>query len=184
LAFVRAEIDSRRFGARYAILIPQVGTTRRSLIDEADLLDERANLDRMRLLATVRGYRLNKFLFQQFPNDVRWRYVTMPVRDLDRVKYANCEPWATYSGGGRLVVDGARNFESMPADDRANVSAVANAVRDGKVYPPLITVDGPNDSLVLVEGHTRATAFAIVNGPAIIPVFVGSSTSMPRWVFY
>jgi hypothetical protein len=71
---------------------------------------------------------------------------------------------------------------------------VAREVAAGRQYPPLIfagesSTTGLGESsttgLVLVEGHTRATAYFLeMPDEAEIEVIVGSSGVMRSWAFY
>jgi hypothetical protein len=73
----------------------------------------------------------------------------------------------TLSGGTRVVVDGVENINSLVAaeDANRNIRAVADDLRSGKRYAELIGVDGEVGKVILVEGHTRATAYALAQLP-------------------
>jgi hypothetical protein len=186
LAFLQAEIDSTRFGPMYAGILANSGIDRRMLIDRADLNSAQDNRIREELLKLVRGYGNDTFLFRGFPNDVRWRKVALEPQDWDAVKYANYPTWVTLSGGTRIVADGARNIESVAAaeDANRNIKAVAADVRTGKRYPELIGVSSLTGEIILVEGHTRATAYALAQLPNSVECIVGSSPMMSMWAFY
>ena len=66
LAFVRAEIDSPRFGGRYHHCLAMLGSDCR-LIDNADVMDAQQNAVRQKLLGCTRGYGKNTALFSDFP---------------------------------------------------------------------------------------------------------------------
>jgi hypothetical protein len=94
LAFLQAEIAN----------IPEWA---RCIIDEPDLEDESQN-ERRRCLLSSRGYGWGMFLFQAFPADVVWHRAALIVSELGAAKYLAREPtWNTFSGGTRLVADGA-----------------------------------------------------------------------------
>jgi hypothetical protein len=162
LAFLRAEIDSPRFGEKYKKCFDHLQAfqiTRQALIDNANLDSARDNAQRIEILKAVRGYRGNNFLFTRFPNDVRWSRVGLEPADWIRVKYANYRTWIELSGGTRLIADGAKNINSVIAEEETNenVKAVVAELGRGKRYPELIGVRNHNDEIVLIEGHTRAT---------------------------
>lgn len=48
-----------------------------------------------------------------------------------------------------------------------NIRAVATALRGGRRYPPLIAVESGQGDLILVEGYTRATAYALTGLPSL-----------------
>jgi hypothetical protein len=189
LAFLRAEIDSPRFGSKYRRCLDQLrplGVTRSALLDDADLSDPVGNAQRIELLKAVRGFHANAWLFEGFPRDVSWRLVALEPADWVRVKYANYPTWVTLSGGTRLVTDGARNIDSVAAEEDAkkNVKQLATEVAKGTRYPDLIGVYGDEGEIILVEGHSRATAYVIAQLTEPVRFIVGSSRNLKSWAFY
>jgi hypothetical protein len=186
LAFLKAEIDSPRFGPIYAGILQNSGLNRTALIERANLSSDADNRTRLELLKTVRGYRANEYLFRGFPADPRWRRVDLTPADIGNLKYANFPTWTQLSGGTRLVADGARNVDRIQTAENANanIEAVAKAVAAGQRYPELITAEANDGALILVEGHTRATAYVVAALPEPVACFVGSSPRMRTWAFY
>jgi hypothetical protein len=185
-AFLQAEIGSVRFGHIYAEGFRQLGQTR-ALVDHANLGDDRANDARMRLLRGVRGYGANAYLFNGFPNDARWRRARLTQADFRLLRYANQSANGdvfALSHGTRRVLDAAANFPTMETAMSANVRAVAEAVRGGRQYPPLIAVDSGQGDFIMVEGYTRVTAYAVVGQPETVEFLIGTSPNIGRWVFY
>lgn len=188
LAFIKAEVDSPRFGTPYQQGFEQVssrGITRHMLIDNPDLASTQQNGWRIGFLRAVRGYRANTLLFPGFPEIVSWRRVGLEPADFSRLKYANHPTWAALSGGTRLVVNGARNVDRVVVEDaNDNIRSVEAALRRGVRYPELIGVDGDGGDIILVEGHTRATAYVLAQLPDRVECIVGSSPAMNNWRFY
>ena len=180
LAFLRAEIASPRFGEIVRRCLGLLGSDRR-LIDNADVADVRQNGVRKELLGCFRGYGKDAFLFRGFPNDTKWRRVVLDAKDLHTLLYAKEASWIEFSDGTRLVSVGAMNADKNPMGEGAK--AVATAVRQGMRFPELIVVQSDGDSLILVEGATRATAYVLAESKAV-EVLVGSSAIMARWAFY
>jgi hypothetical protein len=185
LAFLRAEIDSSRFGTAYAQILSNSRIDRQWLIDRADLNSDGENRARKELLGLVRGFGNDSFLFRGFPPGVQWRRVGLEPTDWNKVKYANYPTWVSLSGGTRVVADGAKNIDSVLVEDaNENIKAVAAGVRSGKRYAELIGVDGVSGDIILAEGHTRATAYALAQLPKCVECIVGSSPNMATWAFY
>src|SRR5713226_6369189 len=189
LAFLRGEIESPRFGALYKQCFDQLrpfGFNPQKLVENADLRSPRDNAQRIEILKAVRRYRANQALFTGFPNDVMWRRVWLEPDDWNTVKYANYPTWVTLSGGTRIVVDGAENIDSLVAaeDANRNIRTVADDLRSGKRYAELIGVDGEVGKVILVEGHTRPTAYALAQLPECAECIVGSSQTMRTWAFF
>ncbi len=184
LAFLRAEYHSPRFKA----------LIRRALGGNADLLhrprldDAAENRARKAALAAVRGYGNNEYLFRGFPSDVEWTLVSLTRDELGDLLYANYPTWVELSGGTRAIRDGAKNVDLINVREEANtnIRAVVREVASGRQYPPLIFAgECSTTGLVLVEGHTRATAYFLeMPEGAEIEVIVGSSGAMRSWAFY
>jgi hypothetical protein len=81
--------------------------SRSVLIDNADLGDTQGNYFRKELLRAIRGYASNVALFIGFPSDIMWPRVLIEQSDYPRLKYMNDPSWVAFSGGSRLVTEGA-----------------------------------------------------------------------------
>jgi hypothetical protein len=182
-AFLRAEINSSRYDDHILAPLRQQGLSRR-LIDEPNLADAAENVLRKRLL-DFRGFRVRNALFTRFPMDAQWRRVTLEPDDLGRLRYANYPTWVELSGGTRLVNDGARNFRGLPDEPNTHhICAIAEACRNGIRFPELITAEAHDGSLILIEGHSRATAYLMEGFTDDIEALVASSPTIHRWEFY
>jgi hypothetical protein len=119
---------------------------------------------------------------------VNWNLESFSLAELGACRYANTPPWSTLVDGRRLVAEGA--MEIAYAADRARslslpvsgIDDVRRQFEEGKNFARLIAaeVDG---SYVLVEGHTRATAFVGSNVDRRVEVVVGSAHNFPDWHF-
>ena len=90
------------------------------------------------------------------------------------------------AGGARLAVDAAPRVRAgfAPFGFPSGALELAEALAAGAVFLPLILVTtGPGGGLVVLEGHSRLTAYMLV--PDLLPpeleVLVGSSPTMTRW---
>jgi hypothetical protein len=93
--------------------------------------------------------------------------------------------WIDLSDRTRLVSVGARNFSQRPdGQDTSHISAIANALRNGTRFPELIAAQHDDGSLVLIEGHSRATVYVMERFAGDVEVLVASSPSMSAWAFY
>jgi len=112
--------------------------------------------------------------------------VSMEQEDFSNLRYARCPPWIELSGGTRLVTEGAKNIApGGPAEDAAvNIRAVVADLKREKRYAELIGVKDHNGGIILMEGHTRATAYVVSPPAEPIVCIVGSSPTMARWAFY
>lgn len=189
LAFLKAEIDSPRYEQVYREKISSLGFSRTQLIESADLHNDHQNMERIKLLGEVRGYGANSYLFPGFPNDVSWQRVRLEQPEIARLKYAKHPSWIMLSNGTRLVRDGASNIDKILVPDvngtiNENVKKVAASIQNGQRYSELIAVSGLDDVLILVEGHTRATAYVLSKYTQPVALLVGTSATMRNWGFY
>jgi hypothetical protein len=106
-AFLRAEIDSPRWGATILDRLNQDGRSR-AVVDNPNLLDDTENIYRASLLA-FRGYR-NRAIFYGFPEVVQWQAISMTRGDLEVTLVMDSAPWPEFSGGTRIAGDASRNF--------------------------------------------------------------------------
>jgi hypothetical protein len=168
LAFLKAELDSLRFSGEYQI-------DRRTLIDSADLESFSQNAARLTELRRVKGALL--------PPNVAWQRIALQNGDLARLKYLNHSSWKSFSGNTRLVSDGAKNVHSMPNNPKSDILAVAKAFKEGARFPELIAVAVEEESadIILIEGHVRATAYALVGWPEHVDCILGTSSSTEQW---
>jgi hypothetical protein len=177
LAFLRAEIDSPKWEPNYSHALRELKLDRVSLVDAADLEDARVCSARKDLLGVVRGYGRNVALFEGFPKDTTWRRVKVEQPDFQRLKcISKDERWSKLTGGTRLIREAARNFEDYP------VRVAIRRIEQRLPIAELIIVETGSGDLVLVEGHTRATAYAVLSDRAF-QSFVGISPLMGQWAF-
>src|SRR5262245_3361138 len=186
--FLRAEVWSPRYGPRLRYELDRLGLSG-ELLERPDTADPRANADRRAVLDAHRGYLTGTRLFDGFPDDVDWWLCNATPDDLAEVRYIDYDFWNDYSNGTRRpAVAAARlhaNGEVAPARDA--IDGIVASLRQGRVPPPLILVGrSPADPLVVLEGHTRLTAYAFapVTLPAELEVIAGWSGRMGEWDLY
>lgn len=186
-AFLKGEIASVRFGPEILALLERDGLERR-IIDAPDTRNEAENRQRMKLFGDFRGYRQNRDLFQDFPAEVSWRRCVLTHEELLRVRYIDYSYWNELSGGTRHPTDAATNIRAgVEVFDVSNEGflGMAQALRDGAQFPELILVGtAPGSDLVILEGHVRATAYALAGEriPDELTVIVGFSPELARWM--
>lgn len=190
LAFLQADIETSDLDRRrlYAAALAAVGADKATLIHMGDLHDSQQNDNRRSVLSSVRGYGQNIALFQRFPADTDWRLFKVTPDEIEGLKYANHLPnWARVSGGTRLVAEGVKNLGKVGNEGiKGNVDGIAARLRQGNRFPSLIAVQcstGVAD-VVLLEGHHRATAYALTGLPDEIDILIGTSAHMEHWTFF
>lgn len=184
--FLRGELASGRFGASVRKALRAEGADP-AVVEQPSLDDADENALRRRLLGATRFYGANEGLFSGFPDDVRWERVLLDEADLGGLLYIDYDYWVELSGGSRLVVDGARNARAsaapfgIPSD---GFLEAAEALRAGRRFPePILVTAGAGAPVVVLEGHVRATAHALIGTP-IGDALLGISPRMTGWALY
>lgn len=184
IAFLQAEIFSSRYSEYILGNLRYNRLSRTDLIDHPNLENESENNIRRELLKVYRGFGANAYLFVGFPEDVAWRFVEIEPKDHHVLLFANEDSWIEISEGTRSVERAARRIDRFERPDTANrVRAIQQDITDGKSMAPLILVEGENGMLILVEGHSRATAYVGLKWPHITAL-IGSSPTMHNWHYY
>jgi hypothetical protein len=182
LAFLSAEVDSGRFGAYASSLLGDL-----ELVRNADLVDAAANQRRRSVLAQYRGWRRNMYLFEGFPRDVHWKLVEVTIGKLGGFRYANEPTWVALFGGTLLIRDGAASTGRQPLDEtKERIRALERMVRNGATFPPIIATAEDEDQVhVLIEGHTRASAYVrALKWRDTREMIVGYVSSLSGWRWY
>jgi hypothetical protein len=189
LAFLQGEVDSPAWIGRYTSALALVGADRAQIIDRGDITDAQQNADRRSVLAAVRGYGQDKYLFKGFPVDTDWRLVTATPAEVMRFKFINQATWIRLSAGTRLVADGVQNLDQAQikeiSDIRDKVTGIASDLKKGVKFLPLIAAQLAGASeIVLIDGHHRAAAYARTGSPNEIKVYIGTSARMGDWHWF
>lgn len=183
--FLRAEVDSSRFGAPFQQALVRQGHSL-DVLRCPDTSDSAANRLRRELLETYRGWGQEESVFGGLPADrVTWQWVELTEHDVaERVFYIRWF-WEDYSGGSRRPADVARRIRrGVPAEDRNVIDAILANVRGGQVPPePILLAEPGMERLVILEGHVRFTAYLVE--PKVVPfplrVLVGIAPDIAAW---
>jgi hypothetical protein len=81
------------------------------------------------------------------------------------------------------VVDAVRNVSRIETALASAILPVLAALETGKTYPPLIAVEDGEVDLILVEGLTRVTAYAVLGPRGPVDFLIGTSPNIEQWPF-
>lgn len=123
------------------------------------------------LLGTVRGCPDREY-FRGFPPDVQWALVELDEQDVAQVLYIDWEYWKEVSGGTRSAQQAAALMGWTEGIDW-----------NREVEPMVLVTDDAKTRLVVLEGHSRLTAYVLDAGDWQRPVlaYLGSSHAMVDW---
>ena len=187
--FLRAEIDSPRFGPRVRARIEADGRDE-SVVRMADTTDADDNAYREALLHSYRGVGCSAPLLEGLPARIDWHRAEIARDALDEVHYIDYPYWNELSAGTRLPrVAAGRIHAGVRAMDRPNDGFIALAARlcagEALGMPILIAPDRASPAVIL-EGHTRVTAMLLRPDclPDPVPFLVGFAPAVRGWRFY
>jgi hypothetical protein len=184
-AFLRAELDSPRWGTRLLELLAEDDVDE-SVLRTPDLADAGECAYRARLLDRHRAWLRREGLFEDFPERVEWSRVALAPDEVLAIRYINWDWWLQASDGTRRPVDAAARIRrgEIAGVTPEEHEPIAAGLQATEPPPELIVVAPPDRSqLVVVEGHVRLTAYALYPQylPAELEIFLGTAEDMSRW---
>ena len=163
LAFLRQESESPRFRENVLDALKNAGAGE-ALIREGDPDDGEQNKLRRRVLGFFRGYP-DREIFANYPTDAVWKYGSFEAEDLERLRYVDYDYWNGLSGGTSSPIRAAeavRQGKEVFGVSNAYFLKGRDELARGKRFPPLIVMTCGNGLYLLLEGHCRATAYALL----------------------
>ena len=191
LAWLQAEIESIDF-QQYIVGDPPNPAFLSVALKAArspDLRDAEQNALRRRIIASARGFGEGTGSFAGLANDIKWRRLRLIPAEVAEMYYANHGvPWSMLAPATRKVAEGATNVGHVFTGDSTNlvVLSLASAIcHANKKVPEIIALKRPDGRLVILEGHTRATAIVLESHrfPRGVGVFAGETPSVERWPY-
>lgn len=184
-AFLKMEITSTRFGKDILALLERDGVSR-NILETPDIHDDAQNACRAALLGEYRGYRQNRDLFEDFPENVRWYHAALTKAELAKVRYIDYSYWNEISNGTRLPVEAAKTIHvgrEIYGVSNEGFLKMAQDFRESALFPELILVGASAADLIVLEGHVRLTVYFLV--PECLPdeltVLVGFAPEFASW---
>ncbi|MBD5139017.1 MAG: hypothetical protein HDT24_06895 [Ruminococcus sp.] len=185
--FLKAEYRSERFSEQIKKVMERL-LLDDSIILFADLNNINENAARKRLLGEFRGYGLNRDLFENFPKEIQWSVCSFAGGDLNSIRYIDYSYWNELSQGTGSPLTAAQTIlNGIEIYDQSNDGFVkaAEFIKGGGKFPRPILLTSDSEHFVIVEGHLRITAFALVPEKFNnIECFVGkcSGDDLGKWL--
>jgi len=183
-AFLRAELDSERYGPKLRGLLDRDGRGE-SVLRRPDLASADDNAYRRALLDEHRAFERREGLFQGFPRHVDWHRAVFTREELLEIRYINWDWWLRISEGSRRPADAAARIRAgeipgATAHDEEPIAVGLGAPGAPELIAATTSALAP---VVLVEGHGRLTAAALF--PELVPdeleLLLGISAEMAAW---
>jgi hypothetical protein len=192
LAWLQAEIESVSFQQYLAgeppnpVYLAQALRAARS----PNLRDADQNELRRKIVVKTHGFGLGIKSFEGLANDIQWRRARLTSHEVGEMLYASGHSaWTTLAPVTRKVAEGASNVGHVFSGEQTNMLVLALALRIADTNPPpalpeIICLRRPDSQLVIMEGHTRATAIMLeAHRIPQVNVYVGASPSVASWVY-
>lgn len=185
--FLKTEYRSERFFEQIKEVMKELSLDE-SIILSADLHNAKENIARKRILGEFRGYGLNRDLFENFPNEIQWSIGDFVSSDFNKIRYINYSYWNELSKGTHAPLAAAQTIRSgieiYHLSNEGFVKA-AEFIKNGGKFPRPILLTSDWERFVIVEGHFRITAFALVpESFHHVECFVGkcSGKELEKWL--
>ncbi|HEV2034089.1 MAG TPA: hypothetical protein VGU71_07810 [Candidatus Dormibacteraeota bacterium] len=193
LAWLQAEIESVAFQQYIAgeppnpVYLAQVLKASR----KPNLGDAEQNELRRQIITKTHGLGLGTLSFEGLANDLHWRKLRASSLEVGELLYANRHPaWSVLAPVSRKVAEGAANVGHVFTGDLTNMLVLALALKISEsnpvpALPEVICLKRPDGHLVILEGHTRATAI-VLEGHRFkkgVSIYVGEGPSVTSWAY-
>lgn len=191
LAWLQAEIESPDFQA-YVIGNPPNPANLSVALKAArspDLRDQTQNDLRRQIITEIYGFGRGTGSFEGLGPDLTWRRVRLAVTEVAEMLYARRDgAWRLLSPATRKVAEGASNVGHVFTGDGTNMvvlSLASGICHSAKQLPEIIALKRPDGTLVILEGHARATAIALEahRFPNGVHAYVGEGASVAGWPY-
>jgi hypothetical protein len=191
LAWLQAEIESADFQA-YIIGNPPNPANLSAALKAArspDLRDPEQNALRRQIITSVYGFGQGAGTFEGLTNDIAWRRFRATTDEVAEMLYARRDgAWRLLSPVTRKVVEGATNVGHIFTGDSTNMvvlSLASGLCHSEKKVPEIIALRRPDGTLVILEGHARATAIVLEAHRFLggVQVYVGEGPSVANWPY-
>lgn len=181
-AFLEAEVFTVRHKNRYHNALKHI---KGDIGDDDFLYSPKYDSQRSLVLKAARGWP-DTLLFTHFPKRVVWCEVRLDSTDIDKLRYINYSYWNELSKGTRKPSVAAKTIragEKVFGQDNAVFMAIAQQVVLGTIFPPLVILLKTDGALAIVEGHNRATGFALAGTiPKEQKFILGTGQENDMWI--
>ena len=165
LAFLSTELVSDRFSEQLKMAMNTLSIDEQLLLS-ADLKNEDENALRKDLLGEFRGYGRNKELFENFPSQIEWSMCSFSEEDLAKIRYIDYSYWNELSAGTRSPLTAAKQVRkgiTIYGQSTDGFLQAAKYIENGGRFQNMIFLTADFNSFVIVEGHLRMTAYALMS---------------------
>lgn len=187
--FLRAEVDSPRFGPRVRARL-EADARNLHVLSAPDTRNADDNAYRRALLHAYRGTGGSAPLLEGLPDRIEWHRASLAREQLGALHYIDYPYWNELSAGTRSPLVAAQRIRAgIRAQDRPNEGFVALAERlcaGVDLGMPIAIATEAAAPLIILEGHTRVTAMALRPDclGARFELYVGFASAVRDWMYH
>jgi hypothetical protein len=176
--FIRAELESPRFGAKLRSAAADLGA---SIALLADGTSAHAAEARRRLLAAYRGWGQYESVFGGMPDDLEWSWAELDEAVL-RTRVFTIKWWFEETFGTRSVL-AIGEMKRRTADDDSRPQLEQARAAGRMLEPPILLSEPDLRRLVILEGHSRILSYMAHPDLAPFPMLalIGTSPRIGEW---
>lgn len=160
LEFLKGEYNSVRFNKKLVDVLNKLNLDSKIITEGNFNLED--NDTRKEIMKLFRGYPDSE-LFNNFPENIEWKFVEFEEDDLDNIYYIDYDYWNLLSNktskvreAAKLIKEGIEIYEvsNQPFLDGLEY------IKSGK-FPPVILLSCNDEKFLIIEGHSRMTVYGM-----------------------
>ena len=161
LNYLQAELFSSRFQDALLKSLKKFNF-KQTLILNGDYLNEIENVKRKKIMKDYRGYP-NTQLFQNFPQNIHWKYVEFEKDDIYNIFYINYDYWNDLSNNTSSCLEAAKNIRNGKISYGISKQTFFNGLKYLKKnnFSPIILITSDKNKYLIIEGHLRMTIYGL-----------------------
>ena len=162
LEYLKCEVNSNRFSEKLEKTLAELNLSQ-NIILNANLDDESENQQRKLIMEKFREYPTGD-IFKNFPKHIKWQYVQFEEGDFDKMFFLNWPCWNRRTNNSGKPADAAQNIlKGIEFEDIPNEKFLSGLkyLESGNKFKPIIAVTCNGEKIVLIEGHSRVTVYAL-----------------------
>lgn len=178
-AYLKAEISSDRFSSDIRQAMISFGVSELT-ITHPNTQNPRQNALRAEVLGSYRGYRQNRDMFENVPNNLTWYKAELARQEIDDLRYVDYSYWNELTDNTHIVRAGVENIKKgkiVFGVPNNRFFALAEEIRRGRhdFGPVILWGQDIASPLEILEGHLRATALGLAGeeAPAAVEAIIG-----------
>lgn len=161
LEFLKGELNSVRFNSNLLNVLKQNNISR-NIIENGDINNSIQNNQRLEVMSKYRGYP-NKDIFNNFPNNINWKFVQFEKDDINKINYIDYDYWNELSNNTSLATEAAKTINKGIEIYQVSNKSFLDGIKylESNLFPPIILITCNDKKFLIIEGHSRMTVYGL-----------------------